>query len=85
MHRFLRLNSLSIIPIYFAGYAPHLPMIQYGAVPQLCEMVPFSKRVAPNRRLTVLAPAPNSGVLVLPTTIAPAYLARVTAASSLGT
>ena len=42
-------------------------------------------RVAPNTRLTVLAPAPNSGVLVLPTTMAPACLIRfTTAASSLG-
>src|SRR6185437_12465268 len=35
-------------------------------------------RVAPKTALKVLAPAPNSGVLVLPTTIAPAALSRAT-------
>ena len=37
-------------------------------------------RVAPNNALNVLPPAPNSGVLVLPTTIAPAARAICTAA-----
>ena len=40
-------------------------------------------RVAPNTALNVLPPAPNSGVLVLPTTIAPAALSRSTTRSSL--
>ena len=35
-------------------------------------------RVAPNTALTVLAPAANSGVLVLPSTMAPAALSRRT-------
>src|SRR5712692_1199958 len=43
-------------------------------------------RVAPNTLFTVLAPAPNSGVLVLPSTIAPATFSRRTiSASSVGT
>ena len=43
-------------------------------------------RVAPNTGFTVLAPAANSGVLVLPRMIAPALRSRVTAsASSVGT
>ena len=43
-------------------------------------------RVAPNTALKVLPPAPNSGVLVLPTTMAPAALRRATiSASSSGT
>ena len=43
-------------------------------------------RVAPNTLFTVLAPAPNSGVLVLPSTIAPAAFSRRTiSASSVGT
>ena len=43
-------------------------------------------RVAPKTALKVLPPAPNSGVLVLPTTIAPAALSRwTTSASSSGT
>src|SRR5713226_1407168 len=43
-------------------------------------------RVTPNTSLKVLAPAANSGVLVLPSTIAPAAFKRRTAsASSLGT
>src|SRR6267142_4586559 len=43
-------------------------------------------RVAPNSALTVLAPAANSGVLVLASTMAPAALSRRTAsASSVGT
>jgi len=39
-------------------------------------------RVAPNTALKVLAPAPNSGVLVLPTTMAPAALSRSTTRAS---
>jgi hypothetical protein len=43
-------------------------------------------RVAPNTVLKVCDPAPNSGVLVLPTVIAPAARILVTiAASRLGT
>src|SRR4051794_34055487 len=43
-------------------------------------------RVTPNTSLKVLAPAANSGVLVLPSTMAPAFLRRVTAsAASVGT
>ena len=43
-------------------------------------------RVGPNTALNVLPPAPNSGVLVLPTTIAPARFRRSTViASSSGT
>src|SRR5207249_4851016 len=43
-------------------------------------------RVAPNTLFTVFAPAPNSGVLVLPRTIAPAaFSLRTTSASSVGT
>src|SRR3981081_2143997 len=43
-------------------------------------------RVTPNTSLKVLAPAANSGVLVLPSTIAPAALTRrTTSASSTGT
>src|SRR5450755_484498 len=43
-------------------------------------------RVTPNTSLKVLAPAPNSGVLVLPSTIAPAaFRRRTTSASSVGT
>ena len=43
-------------------------------------------RVAPNTALKVLPPAPNSGVLVLPSTMAPAALRRSTiSASSVGT
>ena len=43
-------------------------------------------RVTPNTSLKVLAPAANSGVLVLPSTIAPAAFSRRTAsASSVGT
>jgi hypothetical protein len=43
-------------------------------------------RVTPNTALKVLPPAPNSGVLVLPTTMAPAALSRSTiTASSSGT
>ncbi len=40
-------------------------------------------RVAPYTSLTVLAPAPNSGVLVLPSAIAPARLSAATMRSSL--
>src|SRR3954447_363972 len=39
-------------------------------------------RVAPNTALTVLAPAANSGVLVLPMTMAPAALRRCTTSAS---
>ena len=43
-------------------------------------------RVTPNTSLKVLAPAANSGVLVLPSTMAPAAFRRRTAsASSVGT
>jgi len=43
-------------------------------------------RVAPNTALNVLPPAPNSGVLVLPTTMAPEAFNRATvSASSAGT
>src|ERR1700675_412218 len=43
-------------------------------------------RVTPNTSLKVLAPAPNSGVFVLPSTIAPAaFRRRTTSASSDGT
>ncbi len=43
-------------------------------------------RVAPKSAFTVFAPVANSGVLVLPSTIAPAALRRLTAsASSSGT
>ena len=43
-------------------------------------------RVAPNTAFTVLAPAANSGVLVLASTMAPAALSRrTTSASSAGT
>ncbi len=43
-------------------------------------------RVAPNTALKVLPPAPNSGVLVFPATMAPAALSRWTmSASSSGT
>jgi hypothetical protein len=43
-------------------------------------------RVAPNTALTVFGPNANSGVLVLPRTMAPAVLNRsTTAASSSGT
>src|SRR5450432_741155 len=43
-------------------------------------------RVTPKTSLKVLAPAPNSGVLVLPSTIAPAaFRRRTTSASSVGT
>src|ERR1700704_6043080 len=43
-------------------------------------------RVTPKTSLKVFAPAPNSGVFVLPTTIAPAALRRATtSASSSGT
>src|SRR5262249_59479368 len=43
-------------------------------------------RVTPNTALNVFPPAPNSGVLVLPTTMAPAALRRATVnASSAGT
>src|SRR5262249_27193635 len=43
-------------------------------------------RVAPNTAFTVLAPVANSGVLVLPSTMAPAALRRpITSASSDGT
>ena len=39
-------------------------------------------RVAPNTALNVFPPAPNSGVFVLPTTMAPAALRRWTTRSS---
>src|ERR1700687_763239 len=43
-------------------------------------------RVTPNTSLKVLAPAANSGVLVLPSTMAPAtFSRRTTSASSAGT
>ena len=43
-------------------------------------------RVAPNTGLTVLAPAANSGVLVLASTMAPfAFSRRTASASSVGT
>ena len=43
-------------------------------------------RVAPNSALLVFAPVANSGMLVLPSTIAPAALSRrTTSASSAGT
>src|ERR1700720_3500264 len=43
-------------------------------------------RVTPNTSLKVLAPAANSGVLVLPSTMAPAdFNRRTTSASSVGT
>src|SRR5262249_10792570 len=43
-------------------------------------------RGTPKTTFDVLVPAPNSGVFVLPSTIAPAALSRVTtSASSLGT
>src|SRR5437868_1403716 len=46
----------------------------------------YGFRVAPNTGLNVCEPAPNSGVFVLPMTIAPAALMRSTiSASSLGT
>ena len=42
--------------------------------------------MTPNTSLKVLAPAPNSGVLVLPSTMAPAaFSRRTTSASSVGT
>src|SRR5690349_12158328 len=39
-------------------------------------------RVAPNTALKVCEPAPNSGVLVLPSVIAPAFLSRSTISPS---
>ena len=39
-------------------------------------------RVGPNTSLRVLAPAPNSGVLVLASTIAPAWRSTATTRSS---
>jgi len=39
-------------------------------------------RVTPNTELNVCEPAPNSGVFVLPTTIAPAFFIRVTSEAS---
>ena len=49
-------------------------------------MTSYGFRVAPNRVLKVCDPAPNSGVFVLPTVIAPAARIRVTmSASRVGT
>ena len=46
----------------------------------------YGLRVAPNTVLNVCEPAPNSGVLVLPSVIAPAARMRVTiSASRVGT
>ena len=57
------------IPVASATAAPPLepPQVSAGF---------HGLRVAPNTALKVLPPAPNSGVLVLPTTMAPAALRR---------
>ncbi len=55
-------------------------------LPPAVREVSYGFRVAPNTGLKVCDPAPNSGVLVLPTTIAPARRRRCTSgASSAGT
>src|SRR5213594_3704757 len=63
------------IPVASATAAPPLepPQVRAGF---------HGLRVAPNTALKVLPPAPNSGVLVLPTTMAPAALRRWTTRSS---
>jgi hypothetical protein len=59
------------MPVASATAAPPLEPPQVSAVFH-------GLRVAPKTALKVLPPAPNSGVLVLPTTIAPARLRRST-------
>src|SRR5882672_8503011 len=68
----------------------HMPVASAAADPPL-EPPALNERfhglrVAPNTALTVFGPKANSGVLVLPSTMAPAALSRsTTAASSVGT
>jgi len=59
------------MPVARATAAPPLEPPQVSAVFH-------GLRVAPKTALKVLPPAPNSGVLVLPTTMAPARLSRST-------
>ena len=59
------------MPVASATAAPPLEPPQVSAVFH-------GLRVAPKTALKVLPPAPNSGVLVLPTTIAPGRLSRST-------
>src|SRR5262252_8055536 len=59
--------AMGPMPVATATAAPPLEPPQLSAVFQ-------GLRVAPNTALQVLPPAPNSGVFVLPTTIAPAAL-----------
>ena len=59
------------MPVASATAAPPLEPPQVSAVFH-------GLRVTPKTVLNVLPPAPNSGVLVLPTTIAPARLSRST-------
>ena len=59
------------IPVATAAAAPPL-------LPPAVRVRSYGLRVAPNTRLNVCEPAPNSGVLVLPITIAPARRRRST-------
>jgi hypothetical protein len=67
----------------------HMPVASAAADPPLEPPALRARfhglRVAPNTSFTVLGPKANSGVLVLPSTMAPAALSRsTTAASSMG-
>src|SRR5215475_13955035 len=67
--------AIGPIPVARATAAPPLepPQVSAGF---------HGFRVAPNTVLKVLPPAPNSGVLVLPSTMAPAALRRSTISES---
>ena len=56
-------------------------IVKFGVdelLPPQVRATSYGLRVAPNSALNVCEPAPNSGVLVLPMTIAPARLMRST-------
>ncbi len=65
-----------------------MPQASATAAPPLLPpqvlVVSYGLRVAPNTALNVCEPAPNSGVLVLPITMAPARRTRPTNSSSDG-
>src|SRR5262249_23274330 len=67
--------AMGPMPVATATAAPPLEPPQLSAGFQ-------GLRVAPNTALNVFPPAPNSGVFVFPTTIAPAALSRSTTRSS---
>ena len=68
-------SANGIIPVATAAAAP--PLLPPGV-----SRVSYGLRVAPNTGLNVCDPAPNSGVLVLPITTAPARLSSATCGAS---